>query len=344
MRQKPRRPSPHPCLFSASSDRTADRPTDKTRPKKQKKRNKTKTNTIRKPRKIGYRGGRLSTYKVRAFIGNDPRIVSDWFEQMGRFDPTATAAAAAGDEEAHDAARRLQGERPPCPRFGAARLPSPFGSTRSLSTVSAAGMPAEAPASHGLFLSSSYSNDCGEKDDGPNARPTTHPAYGADDEPASPPLARHHHRPPPARASTEPRRSLSYALRPQARPTTTPGRPRARVEARAKTLDEYYDDNPHLLPQLPFTWHHGRRRRRLFLFAFFVFVDARPCPSPSTTACTTPATSKAGSSSPSSHHLGRTQLPRVRHPHPAPRQARTFLPAARHAKPLVLRPADWARS
>ncbi|KAG6117097.1 hypothetical protein E4U13_001376 [Claviceps humidiphila] len=75
------------------------------------------------------------------------------------------------------------------------------------------------------------------------------------------------------------RRSLSYALRPQA-PAYYDSRAATRSEyrRRGRTLREYYDENPHLLPQLPFTWHHGNRRWRLFLFAFLVFVDASAVP------------------------------------------------------------------
>lgn len=47
---------------------------------------------------------------------------------------------------------------------------------------------------------------------------------------------------------------------------------------RARTLQEYYNANPQLLPQLPFTWHHGWKRWRLFFFAFLVFVDASALP------------------------------------------------------------------
>jgi hypothetical protein len=43
---------------------------------------------------------------------------------------------------------------------------------------------------------------------------------------------------------------------------------------RAATLQDYYDENPHLLPQLPFTWHHGWKRWRLGALLFFIFVDA----------------------------------------------------------------------
>ncbi|QPH11000.1 hypothetical protein C2857_002552 [Epichloe festucae Fl1] len=75
------------------------------------------------------------------------------------------------------------------------------------------------------------------------------------------------------------RRSLSYALRPVA-PAYYDSRAATQSEyrRRGRTLQEYYDANPHLLPQLPFTWHHGRRRWRLFLFAFLVFVDASVVP------------------------------------------------------------------
>ncbi|KAG6005744.1 hypothetical protein E4U43_000549, partial [Claviceps pusilla] len=76
-----------------------------------------------------------------------------------------------------------------------------------------------------------------------------------------------------------PRRSLSYARRPDA-PAYYDSRAATRSEyrRRGRTLKEYYDDNPHLLPQLPFTWHHGNRRWRLCLFAFLVFVDASAVP------------------------------------------------------------------
>lgn len=43
---------------------------------------------------------------------------------------------------------------------------------------------------------------------------------------------------------------------------------------RASTLQEYYKQNPTLLPQLPFTWRHGWRRWKLFMLIFLIFVDA----------------------------------------------------------------------
>jgi len=43
---------------------------------------------------------------------------------------------------------------------------------------------------------------------------------------------------------------------------------------RASTLQEYYKENPELLPQLPFTWHHGWRRYKFFGLVFVMFVDA----------------------------------------------------------------------
>ena len=69
------------------------------------------------------------------------------------------------------------------------------------------------------------------------------------------------------------------ALRPPA-PAYYDSRAATRREwqRRGRTLEEYYDDNPQLLPQLPFTWHHGWRRWRLFIFAFLVFVDASALP------------------------------------------------------------------
>ncbi|OAQ74161.1 hypothetical protein VFPPC_01725 [Pochonia chlamydosporia 170] len=83
----------------------------------------------------------------------------------------------------------------------------------------------------------------------------------------------------PVHVHDPPRRSLSYALRPSA-PAYYDSRAATRKEyaRRGRTLQEYYDANPHLLPQLPFTWHHGRRRWRLFIFAFLVFVDASAVP------------------------------------------------------------------
>jgi hypothetical protein len=41
---------------------------------------------------------------------------------------------------------------------------------------------------------------------------------------------------------------------------------------------DYYGNNPQLLPQLPFTWHHGWKRWRLFLFAIMVFIDGSIVP------------------------------------------------------------------
>ena len=43
---------------------------------------------------------------------------------------------------------------------------------------------------------------------------------------------------------------------------------------RASTLADYYNQNPALLPQLPFTWHHGWRRYKLSALVFLMFVDA----------------------------------------------------------------------
>lgn len=43
---------------------------------------------------------------------------------------------------------------------------------------------------------------------------------------------------------------------------------------RASTLQDYYREHPTLLPQLPFTWHHGWRRYRLGFFLVAMFLDA----------------------------------------------------------------------
>lgn len=43
---------------------------------------------------------------------------------------------------------------------------------------------------------------------------------------------------------------------------------------RATTLQEYYHENPELLPQLPFTWHRGKKRWRLILVIALMWIDA----------------------------------------------------------------------
>ncbi|RVX69644.1 hypothetical protein B0A52_06708 [Exophiala mesophila] len=43
---------------------------------------------------------------------------------------------------------------------------------------------------------------------------------------------------------------------------------------RASTLQQYYDNHPDLLPQLPFTWRRGWKRWKLFLTIFLMVVDA----------------------------------------------------------------------
>ncbi|UKZ53463.1 hypothetical protein TrVGV298_007255 [Trichoderma virens] len=76
-----------------------------------------------------------------------------------------------------------------------------------------------------------------------------------------------------------PRRSLSYALRQDA-DVYYDSRAGTRKEwkRRDRTLQDYYSNNPQLLPQLPFTWHHGWKRWRLFLFAIMVFIDGSIVP------------------------------------------------------------------
>lgn len=43
---------------------------------------------------------------------------------------------------------------------------------------------------------------------------------------------------------------------------------------RATTLQDYYHDNPELLPQLPFTWHRGWKRWRLIGLIVVMWIDA----------------------------------------------------------------------
>lgn len=76
-----------------------------------------------------------------------------------------------------------------------------------------------------------------------------------------------------------PRPSLSYALRQDAE-VYYDSRAGTRKEwkRRDRTLQDYYGNNPQLLPQLPFTWHHGWKRWRLFLFAIMVFIDGSVLP------------------------------------------------------------------
>ena len=80
-------------------------------------------------------------------------------------------------------------------------------------------------------------------------------------------------------AEDNPRKSLSYSRRPSenayydSRAAT-----QGEYRRRGRTLEEYYEDNPHLLPQLPFTWHHGKKRWRLSFLIFMMFVDACAVP------------------------------------------------------------------
>ncbi|KAL5585914.1 hypothetical protein FOBRF1_015784 [Fusarium oxysporum] len=81
------------------------------------------------------------------------------------------------------------------------------------------------------------------------------------------------------RSLDAPRRNLSYAQRHVAdiyyhsRAAT-----QKTYRRRATTILEYCDENPHLLPQLPFMWHQGWKRWKLFIFALLVFVDASVIP------------------------------------------------------------------
>ncbi|EQK98422.1 hypothetical protein OCS_05865 [Ophiocordyceps sinensis CO18] len=140
-----------------------------------------------------------------------------------------------------------------------------------------------------ITVSSTYENDAHGKDaagvangNGVTSRAASDgqvPTRASVSAPGPTEAPSHQLGPHPLTGNAESRRSLSYALRPQAEAYyDSRAATRAEWNRRAKTLDEYYDDNRHLLPQLPFTWHHGRRRWRLFFFAFFVFVDASAVP------------------------------------------------------------------
>jgi hypothetical protein len=99
---------------------------------------------------------------------------------------------------------------------------------------------------------------------------------------------------------------------------------------RASTLQEYYAQNPTLLPQLPFTWRHGWKRWKLFFTIFLIIVDACVIPivlyytmkfaghvqgfiseiswtlSPRALADSVPSLCRCG------HHMGRTNICRIR--------------------------------
>ncbi|TFA97622.1 hypothetical protein CCMA1212_010615 [Trichoderma ghanense] len=81
------------------------------------------------------------------------------------------------------------------------------------------------------------------------------------------------------RTDGAPRRSLSYSLRPHAEVYyDSRAGTRREWKRRDRTLMDYYGNNPQLLPQLPFTWHHGWKRWRLILFAIMVFIDGSIVP------------------------------------------------------------------
>ncbi len=75
--------------------------------------------------------------------------------------------------------------------------------------------------------------------------------------------------------ATQRRQSLAYAERPEAAAYyDSRAATRREYRRRGTTLQDYYDQNPDLLPQLPFTWHHGWKRWRLGILIFLMFVDA----------------------------------------------------------------------
>lgn len=75
------------------------------------------------------------------------------------------------------------------------------------------------------------------------------------------------------------RKSLAYQERPEAEAYyDSRAATQHEYRRRAKTLKEYYQEHPNLLPQLPFTFHHGKKRWRLAWLLFFMFVDACAVP------------------------------------------------------------------
>lgn len=86
---------------------------------------------------------------------------------------------------------------------------------------------------------------------------------------------------PPARTSSSDfrRKSLAYDLRPEAEAYyDSRAATQREYRRRAHTLGEYYDEHPHLLPQLPFTFRHGNGRWRLGWLLFLMFVDSCAVP------------------------------------------------------------------
>lgn len=122
-------------------------------------------------------------------------------------------------------------------------------------------------------------------------RSSTFPATSAETQPRDAETTSKSNKPPrhsmtsprPVACHTTPdsnrRKSLAYVERPEAgayydsRAAT-----QREYRRRAKTLKEYYAEHPNLLPQLPFTFHHGKKRWRLAWLLFFMFVDACAVP------------------------------------------------------------------
>jgi hypothetical protein len=102
----------------------------------------------------------------------------------------------------------------------------------------------------------------------------SHPPLSPSESPAPPPLG-------VARRSTDNIKPLQrrQSERPSDRPEAdayydSRAATKREFKRRASTLQEYYKQNPTLLPQLPFTWRHGFRRWKLFALIFLIFVDA----------------------------------------------------------------------
>lgn len=126
-------------------------------------------------------------------------------------------------------------------------------------------------ATSGVVGSSSDAPEEAVASPSPTIHPPRHVVFRADsnDPPASPRLLAH-----------DRRRSSSFFRR-----ASLDNRPAADVyydsraatkrewRRRATTLQDYYHENPELLPQLPFTWHRGKKRWRLIFLISLMWID-----------------------------------------------------------------------
>ena len=84
----------------------------------------------------------------------------------------------------------------------------------------------------------------------------------------------------PPRLSRDRRRSSSFFHRnSESRPDAeayydSRAATKREYKRRATTLEDYYQEHPELLPQLPFTWHRGKKRWRLIFLIIAMWIDA----------------------------------------------------------------------